>query len=103
MNELLKVIGLVGVVLVAGVLTSLLQAYIALDVAKLFNIAFIINLGFLKVYGALMIWRMINYTRSKKDQEEEKDGASILGRIAGHVITLLCIWGLIYLTYYAIT
>lgn len=102
----MKNLGLSLLAIVLGLLVSLLGAKVILSVSSLFGLAFLANLGYLKIYGLVSIIHMINY-KKKVDSLDGEDMDKTLGNIFSTVwdklfITLV-FWGLSFFTYWVIT
>lgn len=99
MSDLFSAIGKILFILVLGFLFSLLKTYIILDIANLFQLGFVTELGFAKVYGLIMLFALFSY----KINSESTDSDEYFSKVIGSVFTFLVTWGVAYLIYPIIT
>jgi len=105
------------IALFMGVLCSLLGAHIAMDIAKLYDITFILNsFTFAKMYGFMIIASLFFITmgtklnqiekavanigmseKEAKDTELKRALVSISVGLFSYPITLLCSWAMAYI------
>lgn len=98
----MKNLGLSLLAIVLGLLVSLLGAKVILSVSSLFGLAFLANLGYLKIYGLISIIHMINY-KKKVDAFDKENFEENLGNMFSAVwdklIITLVFWGLSFAMY----
>lgn len=95
------VLSAVGITL--SVLVGLLGVKVILSISTLYELTFISNLGFLKIYGVVSL---INLLLSKyKDriiEEGDEMYKEMFARILHKVVTILLVWGASYLMYFTL-
>ena len=89
------------ITLVISVLISLLKTYVVLDVAELFNIAFILQFSFAQVFGILFIIGLfVTKFDSNNDSKDFVDGIiNIFAKQILMITAILISWVLVYLVY----
>lgn len=100
------------ILIVAEFFLGILQAYVVLDVSKLYDITYITQLGFLKIYGLIAIIGLIRMKfkpdppKNSGDTEVKTTAAekmkTAFGTTFGGALSILIVWGLMYITYYII-
>ena len=93
----------IAVHVLLGVLLTAFMTTAILDVATLYSITFITELGFVQLFGTLMIVRLISLKKS--DIVESIRGDDDIGGWY-HIITaifILIFWGLSYVSFWLIT
>jgi len=105
MEGLARFIGTVGLGLALSILINSLLTYIILDVSTLYGLESIASLGFVKVFGGLILLSMVRLSASSIQKEMDSDsdfGETVVVSIVGAIVYLL-IWGMAYIAHMVIT
>lgn len=97
MKNLIKVF--VGLFLIAvGFLVGLLGAYAIISIAKMFDLAFIIQFSFIQIYAILMIISIIGYKYEKEESGSFAETAtnSVMA-LATKATVVLFVWGMAFI------
>lgn len=98
MTKFLGAITAFLVLFTIGFLNCLLAAYIVLDVANLYKIAFITQFSSLQLIGIFCILAIVSFKRLEDKKHEDNSISATFLRSLGHVLTIttfyLCSWGL---------
>lgn len=101
----MKNLGLLVLALVLSVLLGLLGTTVVLSVSSLFGLTFLAELGFVKLYGLISIFQIVNYKDkdSEDDLTEDERVNKTFGRVFLKAFLYLFFWGLSFLMYYILT
>ena len=69
----MKNLGLLVLALVLSVLLGLLGTTVVLSVSSLFGLTFLAELGFVKLYGLISIFQIVNYKYKDSDDDLSED------------------------------
>lgn len=106
METLLKFLGnltLTFIVLICGMLMGLFGTYVALDIAKLFELSFIVALGLEKLYGVALVVGLLRMKSSSNDSKGESYSDQMLsglGKAFEICIAILISWPLFYFAHW---
>ena len=100
----MKNLGLLVLALLLSVLLGLLGTKVILSVSNLYELTFISELGFVKVFGlfSLISLAVAKYKDSIKEEGDEMY-EEVFKRIVYRVVELLSFWGLMYVVHYIIS
>ena len=101
----MKNLGLLVLALVLSVLLGLLGTTVVLSVSSLFGLTFLADLGFVKLYGLISIFQIVNYKDkdSEEDLSEDERVNKAFYRVFLKAFLFLTFWGLSFLMYYILT
>lgn len=101
----MKNLGLLVLALLLSVLLGLLGTTVVLSVSSLFGLTFLAELGFVKLYGLISIFQMVNYKDkdSEEDLSEDERVNKAFYRVFLKAFLFLTFWGLSFLMYYILT
>ena len=101
----MKNLGLLVLALVLSVLLGLLGTTVVLSVSSLFGLTFLAELGFVKLYGLISIFQIVNYKYkdSGDDLSEDERVNKAFYRVFLKAFLFLTFWGLSFLMYYILT
>ena len=101
----MKNLGLLVLVLVLSVLLGLLGTTVVLSVSSLFGLTFLAELGFVKLYGLISIFQIVNYKYKDSDDDLSEDERvnKAFYRVFLKAFLFLTFWGLSFLMYYILT
>lgn len=101
----MKNLGLLVLALVLGVLLGLLGTTVVLSVSSLFGLTFLAELGFVKLYGLISIFQIVNYKDKDSDDDLSEDERvnKAFYRVFLKAFLFLTFWGLSFLMYYILT
>lgn len=101
----MKNLGLLVLALVLSVLLGLLGTTVVLSVSSLFGLTFLAELGFVKLYGLLSIFQIVNYKDKDSDDDLSEDERvnKAFYRVFLKAFLFLTFWGLSFLMYYILT
>ena len=85
-----------------GIFVGLLGTKVILSVATLFELDFITELGYLKIYGLISLIQLINYKHTDEIQGEDITKESF-NRIRSRVALYLTFWGISFFMYWVIS
>jgi hypothetical protein len=74
-----------------------LEAHIAGDLSKLFNVPMLKELTFMQLYGVAIIWGIFSSKLPKKDSEDDYNG---FVKLALYATSFLVVWGTAHLFHY---
>ena len=95
-------LGLVAIVL--AVLVSLLGTKVVLSVSNLYELTFISELGFVKVFGLFsLIGLAVPKYKDRIKEEGDEMYEEVFKRIMYRVVELLSFWGLIFVMHYILS
>ena len=97
----MKDLGLLVLALILSVFVGLLGTKVILSVSTLFGLTFLVELGFLKLYGLLSITNLILYKDkdSEDDLTEDEKVNKLFSRVFTRCFLYLVFWGLSFLMY----
>lgn len=101
----MKNLGLSVLAIILSLFVGLLGTKVVLSISTLFDLTFLVELGFLKLYALITIFQLVNY----KDKDSEEDLTNdervkkAFYRIFLRVFLYLASWGLSFLMYYILT
>lgn len=101
----MKNLGLAVLVLILGTLLGLLGTKIILSVSTLYGLTFLVELGFVKLYGLLSVVGIVLHKSKDFDDsssEEERISIAFKGILTKTCLYLL-FWGLSFLMFYILT
>ena len=101
----MKNLGLLVLALVLSVLLGLLGTTVVLSVSSLFGLTFLAELGFVKLYGLISIFKIVNYKDKDSDgdlSEDERTNKAFY-RVFLKAFLYLFFWGISFLMYYILT
>jgi hypothetical protein len=101
----MKNLGLLVLALVLSVLLGLLGTTVVLSVSSLFGLTFLAELGFVKLYGLISIFQIVNYKDkdSEEDLSEDERVNKAFYRVFLKAFLFLTFWGISFLMYYILT
>lgn len=101
----MKNLGLLVLALLLSVLLGLLGTAVVLSVSSLFGLTFLAELGFVKLYGLISIFQIVNYKDkdSEDDLSEDERVNKAFYRVFLKAFLFLTFWGLSFLMYYILT
>ncbi len=101
----MKNLGLLVLALLLSVLLGLLGTTVVLSVSSLFGLTFLAELGFVKLYGLISIFQIVNYKDKDSDDDLSEDERvnKAFYRVFLKVFLFLTFWGLSFLMYYILT
>ena len=101
----MKNLGLLVLALVLSVLLGLLGTTVVLSVSSLFGLTFLAELGFVKLYGLISIFQIVNYKDKDSDDDLSEDERvnKAFYRVFLKAFLFLTFWGLSFLMYYILT
>jgi len=101
----MKNLGLSVLALLLSVLLGLLGTTIVLSVSSLFGLTFLAELGFVKLYGLISIFQIVNYKDKDSDDDLSEDERvnKAFYRVFLKAFLFLTFWGLSFLMYYILT
>ena len=101
----MKNLGLLVLALVLSVLLGLLGTTVVLSVSSLFGLTFLAELGFVKLYGLISIFQIVNYKYKDSDDDLSEDERvnKAFYRVFLKAFLFLTFWGLSFLMYYILT
>jgi hypothetical protein len=101
----MKNLGLLVLALVLSVLLGLLGTTVVLSVSSLFGLTFLAELGFVKLYGLISIFQIVNYKDKDSDDDltEDERVNKAFYRVFLKAFLFLTFWGLSFLMYYILT
>ena len=101
----MKNLGLLVLALVLSVLLGLLGTTVVLSVSSLFGLTFLAELGFVKLYGLISIFQIVNYKDKDSDDDLSEDERvnKAFYRVFLKAFLFLTLWGLSFLMYYILT
>ena len=97
----MKNLGLMLLALILSVVVGLLGVKVILSVSALYGLAFLVELGFLKMYGLLTIVNLVLYKDkdSEDNSSEDEKVSKMFYRIVLKTVLYLLFWGLSFLMY----
>ena len=101
----MKNLGLLVLALVLSVLLGLLGTTVVLSVSSLFGLTFLAELGFVKLYGLISIFQIVNYKNKDSDDDLSEDERvnKAFYRVFLKAFLFLTFWGFSFLMYYILT
>ena len=101
----MKNLGLLVLALLLSVLLGLLGTKVVLSVSSLFGLTFLAELGFVKLYGLISIFQIVNYKDKDSDDDLSEDERvnKAFYRVFLKAFLFLTFWGLSFLMYYILT
>ena len=101
----MKNLGLLVLALVLGVLLGLLGITVVLSVSSLFGLTFLAELGFVKLYGLISIFQIVNYKYkdSGDDLSDDEKITKAFTSVFTKALLYLIFWGISFLMYYILT
>ena len=101
----MKNLGLLVLALLLSVLLGLLGTTVVLSVSSLFGLTFLAELGFVKLYGLISIFQIVNYKYKDSDDDLSEDERvnKAFYRVFLKAFLFLTFWGLSFLMYYILT
>ena len=101
----MKNLGLLVLALVLSVLLGLLGTTVVLSVSSLFGLTFLAELGFVKLYGLISIFQIVNYKDKDSDDDLSEDERvnKVFYRVFLKAFLFLTFWGISFLMYYILT
>ena len=101
----MKNLGLFVLALLLSVLLGLLETTVVLSVSSLFGLTFLAELGFVKLYGLISIFQIVNYKDKDSEEglnEDERVNKAFY-RVFLKTFLFLTFWWLSFLMYYILT
>ena len=100
----MKNLGLLVLALLLSVLLGLLGTKVVLSVSNLYELTFISELGFVKVFGLFsLIGLAVAKYKDRIKEEGDEMYEEVFKRIVYRVVELLSFWGLMYVVHYIIS
>ena len=101
----MKNLGLLVLALLLSVLLGLLGTTVVLSVSSLFGLTFLAELGFVKLYGLISIFQIVNYKDKDSDDDltEDERVNKAFYRVFLQAFLFLTFWGISFLMYYILT
>lgn len=91
MKETSGLFWLMAIGIAIGMLTSLYFTFVILKIADYYAIGFLESMGFVQVYGLLLIKNLVFY-KYKKDEDEEESQVIIIRLIVYGITTPSLMW-----------
>jgi hypothetical protein len=105
MEALFNTLGKLFFGIIVSYLLLCLTTYIVMDIADLFNVKFITDLGYVTVFAVIFIIRLINVDSKavreyidKADDDSNTTNSFVVSVV--QTILLLCIWAIAYMSFW---